>query len=41
MFGHHCNADDTPEELETKIGESRTDEDLDVELADLEDDLCE
>lgn len=41
MFGHHRNTDGTPGEPETKIGESHTDEDIDVELADLEDDLCE
>jgi hypothetical protein len=41
MFGHHRDADATPEEPETKIGEDRTEEALDAELADLEDELNE
>ena len=39
MFGHHRDADATPEEPETQIGEDRTDEELDAELAELEDDI--
>ncbi|WP_276248624.1 helix-turn-helix domain-containing protein [Haladaptatus sp. YSMS36] len=35
MFGHH-RSDTTPEEPTRKIGEGRTDEDLDAELAELE-----
>lgn len=41
MFGHHRDADATPEEPEKQIGEVRTDEDLDAELAELEDELDE
>ena len=37
MFGHHRDADPTPEEPEKQIGEGRTDEELDAELAELED----
>jgi len=35
MFGHHRDADATPEEPEKQIGEGRTDEELDAELAEL------
>ena len=38
MFGHHRDMDATPEEPEKQIGEGRTDEELDAELAELEDD---
>lgn len=41
MFGHHRDADATPEEPEKRIGEGRTDEELDVELAELENELDE
>ena len=41
MFGHHRDADATPEEPKRKIGEGRSDEALDAELAELEDDLHE
>ena len=41
MFGHHRDADATPEEPEKQIGEGRTDEELDAELAALEDELDE
>ena len=41
MFGHHRDADATPEEPEKQIGEGRTDEELDAELAELEDELNE
>ena len=41
MFGHHRDADATPEEPEKQIGEGRTDEELDSELAALEDELDE
>ena len=41
MFGHHRDADATPEEPEKQIGEGRTDEDLDAELTELEEDLNE
>ena len=37
MFGHHRDADATPEKPEKQIGEGRTDEELDAELAELED----
>jgi DNA-binding MarR family transcriptional regulator len=36
MFGHHRDADAEPEEPETKIGEGRTDEELEEELTELE-----
>jgi len=36
MFGHHRDADATPEEPEKQIGEGRTDEDLEAELTELE-----
>jgi hypothetical protein len=36
MFGHHRDADFQPEEPETKIGEDRTDEELDADLTELE-----
>lgn len=39
MFGHHRDADAAPEEPEKQIGEGRTDEELEAELAELEDDL--
>ncbi|AXR82459.1 hypothetical protein AArcMg_2467 [Natrarchaeobaculum sulfurireducens] len=39
MFGHHRNPDATPEEREKQIGEGRTDDELDAELAELEDDM--
>jgi DNA-binding MarR family transcriptional regulator len=39
MFGHHRDADATPEEPEKRIGEDRTDEELDAELAELEADV--
>jgi hypothetical protein len=41
MFGHHRDADAEPEEPETKIGEDRSDEELNAELAELEDDVDE
>ena len=41
LFGHHRDADATPEEPEKQIGEGRTDEELDAELAALEDELHE
>ncbi len=41
MFGHHRDTDAQPEEPETKIGEDRTDEELDAELAELEDGVDE
>jgi len=41
MFGHHRDADATPEEPEKQIGGGRTDEELDAELAELENDLNE
>ena len=41
MFGHHRDADATPEEPEKQIGEGRTDEEIDAELAALEDDVNE
>ena len=39
MFGRHRDTDATPEEPEKQIGEGRTDEDLNAELAELEDDI--
>lgn len=36
MFGRHRNADVTPEEPEKRIGEGRTDEELETELEELE-----
>lgn len=36
MFGHHRDEDAMPEEPETKIGEGRTDDDLEAELSELE-----
>jgi len=39
MFGHHRDADATPEEPTKQIGDSRTDAELDAELAELEDEL--
>lgn len=36
LFGHHRDADATPEEPEKQIGGGRTDEELDAELAELE-----
>lgn len=39
MFSHHRDEDATPEEPERQIGEGRTDEELEAELAELEDDL--
>jgi len=41
MFGHHRDADATPEEPEKQIGGGRTDEELDAELTELENDLNE
>lgn len=41
MFGHHRDADATPEEPEKQIGEGQTDEELDTELAELESELNE
>lgn len=41
MFGHHRDADATPEEPEKQFGGGRTDEELDAELAELENDLNE
>ena len=41
LFGHHRDADATPEEPEKQIGEGRSDEELNAELAELEDDLDE
>ncbi|WP_263019594.1 MarR family transcriptional regulator [Natronobiforma cellulositropha] len=41
MFGRHRDADATPEEPEKQIGDGRTDEELDAELAELEDDMDE
>lgn len=38
MFGHHRDGDATPEAPEKRIGEDRTAEDLDAELAELGDD---
>ncbi|WEL16762.1 Transcriptional regulator, TrmB family [Halorhabdus sp. SVX81] len=39
LFGHHRDADATPEEPEKQIAEDRTDEELDAELAALEDEI--
>ena len=39
MFGHHRDVDASPEEPEKQIGAVRTDEELDAELAELEDDI--
>lgn len=39
MFGHHRDADATPDVPEKQIGDSRTDEELDAELAELEDEI--
>lgn len=36
MFGHHRDPDTTPEEPDKQLGDGRSDEDLDAELADLE-----
>ncbi|WP_049917615.1 winged helix-turn-helix transcriptional regulator [Haloferax denitrificans] len=36
LFGHHRDADATPEEPDKQIGGGRTDEELDAELAELE-----
>jgi hypothetical protein len=41
MFGHHRDVDATPEVPEKQIGDSRTDEELDAELAALEDESGE
>ena len=41
MFGHHRDANATPEVPEKQIGDSRTDEELDAELAELEDESGE
>jgi len=41
MFGHHRDADATPEVPEKQIGEGRTDEELNAELAALDDGLDE
>ena len=41
MFGHHRDATATPEEPEKQIGKGRTDEELDAELAELEDSIGE
>jgi len=41
MFGNHRDADTTPEDLDEQIGEGRTNEDLDAELAELEDESHE
>ena len=41
MFGHHRDANATPEVPEKRIGDSRTDEELDAELAELEDESGE
>ncbi|MDJ1434721.1 winged helix-turn-helix domain-containing protein [Halostagnicola sp. A-GB9-2] len=41
LFGHHRDSDATPEEPEKQIGEGRSDEELDAELAELEDGLEE
>ena len=38
MFGHHRDGDATPEEPERQLGEGRTDEELEAELAELESD---
>jgi len=39
LFGHHRDADATPEEPDKQIGGGRTDEELDAELAELEAEL--
>lgn len=41
MFGHHRDADATPDVPEKQIGDGRTDEELDAELAELEDESGE
>lgn len=41
LFGHHRDTDATPEEPEKQIGEGHTDEELDAELAELEDSMKE
>ncbi len=41
LFGHHRDSDATPEEPEKQIGGGRSDEELDAELAELEDGLEE
>lgn len=41
MFGHHRDADAIPEEPDKRIGEGRTDEDLEAELADLDGDISD
>jgi len=41
MFGHHRDTDATPEEPEKQIGEGRTDEELNAELAELESEVNE
>ncbi|MCO8265158.1 MarR family transcriptional regulator [Haloferax sp. AB510] len=41
LFGHHRDADATPEEPDKQIGGGRTDEELDAELAELEAELNE
>jgi len=41
MFGRHREEDSSPEEPAVQIGEHRTDEELDAELAALEDNLDE
>ena len=41
MFGHHRDADGPPEEPEKQSGGGRTNEELDVELAELENNLNE
>jgi DNA-binding MarR family transcriptional regulator len=38
LFGHHRDEDATPEEPDRQIGDDRTDEELEAELAALEDD---
>lgn len=39
MFGHHRDADATPEEPEELLGGGRTDEELEAELAELKDNV--
>lgn len=39
MFGHHREPDATPEEPAERIGGNRSDEELETELAELEDEL--
>lgn len=41
VFGHHREGDASPEEPEERIGEGRTDAELEAELEELEDDLGE